>query len=89
MKFHHYVKDKNGHIEMELFYNKNGKWSVNYPHYEMHETHLRSGSCFTEFYTYQVAMLIFAYDESEFKRFEHEFKEFQKKWLKLETETES
>ncbi len=86
IKFRHHVRDKDGHIEMELFYNENSKWSVHYPHYEMSETHLRSNTCFTEFYTYQVAMLIFAYSEDEFKRFERGFRDFQRKKVDIEND---
>lgn len=76
-KFHHYIKDKDGNIEMELWYG-NGKWAVHYPRYESQETSLRANTCFAEFFTYQVAMLIFTYDKDEFLKFEKEFVRFLK-----------
>lgn len=79
-RFHHFVKDKNGYIEMELWY-ADGKWGVHYPQYEGQETSLRRPTCFAEFRTDQVAMLIFAYDKDEFLRFEKEFLAASREWV--------
>lgn len=75
-RFHFYVKDKDGHIEMEIFYNSNGKFSVHYPRYETTTKGIHANNCFAEMLGYQVSMLIFAYNESELERFDKEFKEY-------------
>lgn len=76
-RFHFYVKDKDGNIEMEICY-CGGIFTAHYPRYEFQPTRLRDKTCFAEMLGYQVGMLIFAYSESEFKRFEKEFEEFMR-----------
>ena len=78
IRFHFYVKDKDGHIEMEIYYFDSGKFLVHYPRYENQSRSLRANSCFAEMKGYQVGMLILAYSESEFVRFMEEFEEFVK-----------
>ena len=75
-RFHFYVKDKDGHIEMEIFYNSNGKFSVHYPRYETTTKGIHANNCFVEMLGCQISMLIFAYNESELERFDKEFKEY-------------
>lgn len=81
-RFNHYVKDKDGHIEMEIFYDGK-KINVHYPRYEILPTKLR-GKCqtFAEMRDYQVGMLIFAYNRSEFEQFEKEFYEWRERCQK-------
>ncbi len=77
--FHHYVKDKDGNIEMEIFYqpNRHMRWGVHYPRFEAEPIRwIHTNTCFTEFMTHQVCMLVFAYGEDEF----HGFVESFEKW---------
>lgn len=79
--FHHYVKDKDGNIEMEIFESDN-KFSIHFPRYEGIESkYFRSNSCFAEMRDYQVGMLIFAYDEREFYRFLECYEKVKKKQI--------
>lgn len=78
-RFHHYVKDKDGNIEMEIFFD-GSKFKVHFPRYEGIPTLLKA-ACQTlaELRDYQVGMLIFAYSQEEFDRFEKAFKEWRRR----------
>lgn len=76
--FRFYVKDQDGNIEMEIGYWKYGEFTVHYPRYENSAPKFRAGTCFARMNSYQVAMLIFAYSESEYFRFVEEIEKFYK-----------
>lgn len=79
--FHHYVKDKDGNIEMEIFANGN-KFTVHFPRYEgANNNRFRFNTCFAEMRDYQVGMLIFAYSEQEFYRFQDCYEKARKKQI--------
>ncbi len=76
-KFRFYAKDKNGEIGIEIVHSGCAKkFLVHYPEYEGAETVFRTRSCFAEMNDYQVAMLLFAYNPEEMKRFEEELRKF-------------
>lgn len=75
-KFRFYAKDDEGIIDIEITYCGMKKFQVHYPDFTMSETCLRGGLCFTEMNDYQVAMLLFAYNPEELKRFEEELRKF-------------
>lgn len=76
--FRFYVKDQNGNIEMQVNQCGIGKFTVHYPRYECYATRYRANTCFARMSSYQVAMLIFAYSESEYFRFVEEMEKFYK-----------
>lgn len=79
--FHHYVKDKDGNIEMEIFAT-DSKFTVHFPRYEgIENKNFHSNSCFAEMRDYQVEMLIFAYSEQEFYRFQDCYEKARKKQI--------
>lgn len=76
--FRFYVKGQDGNIEMEIGYWKYGEFTVHYPRYENSAPKFRANTCFARMNSYQVAMLIFAYSESEYFRFVEEMEKFYK-----------
>lgn len=76
--FRFYVKDQNGNIEMQVEQYETGKFTVYHPRYEYFATKFRANTCFARMNSYQVAMLIFAYSESEYFRFVEEMEKFYK-----------
>lgn len=80
--FHHFVYDKDGHVEMEIFYNSDArpyKFSVHYPRFECSGAKLRDCTCFQGFTREQIGMLIYAYSEEEYWKFEKAFIEWSVK----------
>lgn len=77
--FHYYIHDKDGRIEMEMFKEFGKPFSVHFPRYESYPTRLRTFcQTFSEMRNYQVGMLIFAYNEEEFRKFEKAYEEWYK-----------
>lgn len=64
-KFHHYVKDKTGHVEMEIFSEDGETFELHFPRYEA----IASYPFRMEFKRILVEMILFAYDEDEYKKF--------------------
>ena len=74
------VLDREGNVEMIIQY-KNNKFTLRYPKYEMQPTILKSRKEFTEMDIPQIAMLVYAHSEDEYKRFEKELIDY-KGWSK-------
>lgn len=84
--FRHLVCDKDGQKEMEIWYNPDArpyKFSVHYPRFENSGAKLRDCTCFQGFTREQIGMLVFAYSEEEYWKFEKVFWEWSRKinWL--------
>lgn len=84
--FHHYVCDKDGNREMEIWYNPDAKpykFSVHYPRFENSGARLRDCTCFQGFTREQIGMLVYAYSAEEYWKFEKTFMEWSGKinWL--------
>ena len=84
--FHHDVYDKDGHKEMEIWYNPDAKpykFSAHYPRFETSGAKLRDCTCFQGFTREQIGMLIFAYSEEEYWKFEKAFTEWSREisWI--------
>lgn len=80
--FHHFVCDKDGHKEMEIWYNPDArpyKFSVHYPRFENSCAKLRDCTCFQRFTREQIGMLVYAYSEEEYWKFEKAFLEWIEK----------
>ena len=85
--FHHYVCDKNGHIEMEIWFNpKNYEFSVHYPRFECSSARMGEATSFQKFGMAQLGMMIFAYSEEEYMRLETALINFFKNNSQGETE---
>lgn len=79
-KFRFYAKERNGEIGIEIVHSGCAKkFLVHYPEFEGTETRFRARSNFAEMNDYQVAMLLFAYNPEELKRFEEQFRKFIRK----------
>ncbi len=77
--FRFYVKDQNGHIEMEIGYYKYDDFTVRFPRYvNGADTIVRPNRGYVIMSRQQLAMLIFAYSESEYFRFVEELEKFYK-----------
>ena len=77
--FHHFVCDKDGNIEMKIFYNPDArphKFAVHYPRFEISGAKLRDCTCFQGFTREQIGMVVFAYSEEEYWKFEKAFCEW-------------
>ena len=64
-RFHHYVKDKTGHVEMEIFSEDWEIFKLHFPRYEAIVLYPFR----MELKRIMVEMLLFAYDEGEYKKF--------------------
>lgn len=76
--FHFYVDIKNHH-EMEIFSDDGKIFDVNYPRYDILANKSGKYDYFIEMEYNQIAMLIYAYSEQEFRRFEQAFEEWRKR----------
>ncbi len=75
--FHHYVCDKDGNREMEIWFNpKNYEFSVHYPRFECSRARMGEATSFQKFGMAQLAMMIFAYSIEEYWKFEKAFCEW-------------
>ena len=75
--FHHYVCDKDGNIEMEIWFNpENYEFSVHYPRFECSSARMGEATSFQKFRMAQIAMMIFAYSAEEYWKFEKAFWEW-------------
>ena len=80
--FRHYVQNKDREIEMEVLYNPEERrfpFSVHYPRFENSTTKHGDSHYFQKFTRDQIEMLIFAYSEEEFRKFEKELRDFEDK----------
>ena len=64
-KFHHYVKDKTGYVEMEIFSEDGEIFKFRFPRYEATAPYPFR----MELKRIMVEMILFAYDEGEYKKF--------------------
>lgn len=79
LRFHHDVYDKDGHKEMEILYNPDArpyKFFAHYPRFENSGARLRDCTCFQGFTREQIGMLVYAYSEEEYWKFEKAFCEW-------------
>ena len=77
--FHHFVCDKDGNIEMDIWYEPDArpyKFSVHYPRFECCGAKLRDCTCFQGFTWEQIGMLVYAYSAEEYWKFEKAFCEW-------------
>ena len=84
--FNHFVCDKDGNIEMKIFYNPDArpyKFFTHYHRFEASSAKLRDCTCFQGFTREQIGMLVYAYSEEEYWKFEKAFMEWSGKinWL--------
>ena len=79
--FHHYVRDKDGNIEMTIIkYGKeDGRFGVRFDRFSNEDTRYNVFRPFMKFCTWQLAMMLFAYDEEEFRKFEKAYAEWRNK----------
>lgn len=90
LRFHHDVYDKDGHKEMEILYNPDArphKFAVHYPRFEISGAKLRDCTCFQGFTREQIGMVVFAYSEEEYWKFEKAFLEWSGKINERDGET--
>ena len=79
--FHHYVYNKDGHKEMEIWYNPDArpyKFAIHYPGFEISDAKLRDCTCFQRFTREQIGMLVYAYSAEEYWKFEKAFLEWRR-----------
>lgn len=88
--FHHFVCDKDGNIEMDIWYEPDErpyKFSVHYPRFECSGAIMRTGTSFQGFTWEQIGMLVYAYSEEEYWKFEKAFMEWSGKINERDGET--
>lgn len=77
MVFLHRICGKDWFTEMEIWYHPDEyKFSVHYPRFECSGARLRKATSFQKFTREQIGMLVYAYDEEEYWKFEKAFKEW-------------
>ena len=81
-RFFYDVCDKDGNIEMKVWYEPDArpyKFFVHYPRFEISGEKLRDCTCFQRFTREQIGMLVYAYSEEEYWKFEKAFMEWSGK----------
>ena len=76
------VLDQEGNTVMIIKNKSNSSFQVYYPEFGNYETRLKSRKEFVEMSTPQIAMLVYTYSKTEYKRFERELIEY-KGWNKI------
>ena len=76
------VLDQEGNTVMIIKNKNNSSLQVYYPEFDNYETILKSRKEFVEMSTAQIAMLVYTYSKTEYKRFERELIEY-KGWNKI------
>lgn len=77
--FHHFVCDKYGNIEMEIFYERDARpysFSALFPRFTNSNAKIRDCAHLYGFMWEQIGMLIYAYSEEEYWKFEKAFLEW-------------
>ena len=80
--FHHFVCDKDGNIEMEIFYERDARpysFSVLFPRFTNSNAKIRDCTRLYGFMWEQIGVLVFAYSKEEYWKFEKAFMEWSGK----------